>query len=285
MRLWGQGGPSSRWPRLLAAVALAAFFVFAAPARAAEEPPVDWKVDINGRDVGSIGGDDPLRLDPDEPVTVQMTMTNNTDAPLQVRALRLAGSVLRFPFFSYLVGLGTPLEQGQTVERELRLDLADLQGQVNGLIPARLSLIGADRQTLAEESVPVDVRGSVWSASGIYALLAVAVAATLLFRLWLMLMRGTMPANRWIRGVEFAAPGFFLGITVTIGFSQARLVTPDPIAALPTVLLFTAGGFLLGYLLPLGRAQQAAYQGTHVHGAALPSQREGVEEVSRSRVT
>lgn len=212
---------------------------------------VDWTARIQGRDVGDIDGGAPLVLDPNRPLRVEMTITNQDENPVDIRSLRLEGRVVGLVFFRYTIALALPLEPGQKAERTVELELDDLAGQAVGLLPTDFELLGQDRRVLKQKSFPVEVRGSLWSAYGVFGVAVGAITAALLASLLIALARSALPRNRWTRGVQFGTVGVGVGLTLTFTLSATGLLIPNATAWLPIVFASTVGAFLVGYFLPL----------------------------------
>lgn len=227
-------------------------------AAAAQPDGLVWQVEIDGRPVSDLDDNDPLNLGADEPMVTDLSLVNEGAEPLQVRSLRLQGRVLGMVFFRYTVILDIALEPGQAAERSIELALDDLTGQAVGVLPSELMLLDDDGGVLVEESMTVEVDGSLWSAYGIFGLAVAGMTLVLLGTLLVAVWRSALPANRWTRALQFAGPGVGLGLTLTFTLSATGSLVPDATAWLPIVLLFAAAAFLLGYFLPLGRRVAAA---------------------------
>jgi hypothetical protein len=238
------------WPISLAGASPAAPH----PVRADEGSgsSLKWSAELAGRPVGKITSSAPLTLDDDRPLLIKMSVTNDGKRDVKIRSLRLEGRVMGLVFFRYTIALGLELEPGQNSKRTISLDLDDLAGQAVGLLPSDLRLVDTNREVLAEESFPVEVRGSLWSAYGIFGVAVGAITAILLASLLIAIGRGSLPRNRWTRGLQFATPGVGLGLTLTFSLSATSLIVPGAPTWLPIVAVFAGGAFLLGYFLPLG---------------------------------
>ncbi len=257
------------------------------PARATESPPdadpasseVTWQVRLDGRDLGDLDDRDPLTLGSDEPLVVDVTMNNEGESAALIRSMRLQGRVLGLVFFRYTIRLDIPLEPGQESQRTLEVPLDDLAGQAVGVLPGDLMLLGEEGEVLVEDSLTVEVDGSLWSAYGIFGLAVAGMTLVLLAALLLALWRSTLPNNRWKRATHFAGPGLGLGLTLTFTLSATGNLAPDAGAWLPIVALFGIGAFLLGYFLPLGKRGAAS--------GPLPQQRteEPASEPTSGRVS
>ena len=227
-------------------------------ANAAENDDLTWTVTLDDRRVDRVDSAAPLKLGGEQPTRVELEVTNTGDKPMLVNTLRLEGRVLGMAFFSYSVRLDLELEPNTAVDRSVDLYLDGLTDQAVGVLPARLQLLDEERQPLVEEAFPVEVQGSLWSTYGWFGLAVAASTALLVSALLLAIARTGKPGavglseNRWVRGLQFAAPGLGLGLTVTFTLSATGLLVPSIGAWLPTVLIFAGAAFALGYFLPFG---------------------------------
>lgn len=227
----------------------------AAPESGSDRPELAWTARLDGRAPDQLRGPDPLSIGTEDPLTVQLALRNAGAEPLLVKSLRLQGRAMGLVFFRYTIALDIELAPGQETDIDVAIDLDDLAGQAVGLLPADLMLVGEDRAVLGEEPLDVDVEGSLWSAYGLFGLAVAASTALLLVTLLVAVWRGNLHPNRWKRGLQFAAPGLGLGLTVTFTLSATGLLVPGAGAWLPIVAGFTAVAFVTGYLLPLGAGE------------------------------
>jgi hypothetical protein len=167
--------------------------------------------------------------------------------------------------FSYDTRVDMSLKPGATEVRSFDLDLTDLRGQASGYIPSQLQLLTPDHSAIGTDDFPVDVRGRpLRTVYGIFGLAVLGITALLFVRLCLRLARGQLPTNRWQRGLEFAAPGLGLGLTLTFTLSTLRVVVPSAVHWVPLVLACGAIMFVLGYLAPgllIGRLDDISAEG------------------------
>lgn len=254
----------SRSPsRLTAALGLAvAASVLPAPlvpARAASAGPtpaapatrtLTWSATLNGRDVGSASAHRPVRLVPTSDAVLTVRLENTGSASIAVSSAVVEGRVIGLPFFSYRTRMKILLPAGQSTQRTVPLDMIDLGDQANGLIPARVRLLGPDREVLASQSFVADVRGRLLSVYGVFALIVAALAGVLAIGLLFALWRGRLVDNRWHRGMQFLPVGAGVGLTGTFTLSALRLLAPGPGVWFPLVLVCCAAAFVLGYLTP-----------------------------------
>ncbi len=274
--------PAARGPRprhglgALAHVLGLVLLMVAAPARAGENASKEdlspasgpsglaWAVSLDGLTPDSIRSGDPLSIGPEEPLLVELSLRNDGDEPILVRSVRLQGRVMGMVFFRYTVVVGVELQPGQPFAQSIELELDDLAEQAVGLLPADLMLLDDDGAILAEEALDVEVEGSLWSAYGVFGIAVAAMTVVLLATLLLGVWRSAVHENRWKRGLQFATPGFGLGLTITFTLSASGLLVPSAGAWLPLVGGFTALAFALGYVLPLGVAEDEDEDGSLV---------------------
>lgn len=244
--------------RLATAVALLAALLTAtaAPAAAvttdlvAGPPGVTWGATIDGHDIASASGNDPVRLPAGRDVRVDLSVRNDGAQPVTVRNVRLEGRVIGMSFYSFTTQVDLVVQPGETGERSILVDLGELGDQAVGLIPARLSLLAPDRSAVARQSIATDVRGSLISAYGLFGLAVAAITLVLVLGLALEIARRRLPVNRWRRAVRFLAPGLGLGLTATFSLSATRLLIPSATVWVPLVLGCGAVAFVAGYLTP-----------------------------------
>ena len=185
----------------------------------------------------------PLRLDPDREVDLALQIENPQGEQVVVRTVRVEGRVLGMTFFDYATRVNLPVPPEGT-STSLQLDISELGEQATGLLPARITLIGEDRQVLYEDAFPVEVEGSLWSTYGVFGLLVAAVTLVLLFAALVRLAVGALPRHRWLRASRFAVPGLGLGLTLTFTLSVLDVLVPSA----DSWVAILVGGGLLGLL-------------------------------------
>lgn len=218
------------------------------PAHAAST--IDIEASIDGRDIASADSTEPIRLDPREPIPLELTIHNTGDQTEEIRHVRLEGKALGLTFLTYDLGVQTTLAPGEQTTIETDLDFFDLESQATGYLGTSLRVYNSDRHVLAEQSFVVDVRGKATSTLGLFALVVVAVAIFSCTVLVLNTLRRRLPANRFVRGMQFAVAGSAVGITLALGVSILRVAFADVEAWAPLVFLPTVIGFALGYIAP-----------------------------------
>ncbi len=237
----------------LSAAILATVFVLLMPTPAlADQPGLVWTASIDGHDVKSANRNAPLELGASDQARVEIDLDNRGTSELRVRSVRIEGRVIGMAFFSYTTRLDIVLPPGDHTQRRFDIDISDLTHQATGLLPASVILIAPDRTSVADESLAVDVRGSVFSVYGAFGLIMAGITAVVLAALLVAIWRRQLPRNRWQRGVRFLPSGLGIGLVLTFTLSATRLLIPSTLWWLPLLLLCGGGAFLLGYLLPLG---------------------------------
>ena len=207
-------------------------------------------VKLNTRDIATADANNPLRLTPQDGVVISVEVTNNGTAPVDVRNVKLDSQVLGLAFFTYSTRVDLTVPPGGTGTRTFALDLFDLGSQATGLLPARVSLIDPGRNTIAERSLIVDVRGSAFSVYGVFGLAIAVVSLLLLFGLVARLVSRRLPDNRWSRAWRFLLPGVGLGLTATLAAGIVRAFVPSSRTSVVLLVVGAVVGFVAGYLSP-----------------------------------
>ncbi|HWH35591.1 MAG TPA: hypothetical protein VNT56_09785 [Acidimicrobiales bacterium] len=234
-----------------AATVLAVALLTAPPSPAQSVDDLALGASINGRALGDIDTDSPLRLVAEGRADVRIEVENRGTADLAVRGVRIDGRVLGLTFFSYEARLDLVVPAGMTEARQFAVDLIDLGGQADGLVPTRLALLDPNRSVLAAtDEFPADVRGSLLSVYGLFSLAVAAVTVVLLTTAVIRLSTNRLPADPWGRAARFGLPGLGLGLTVAFILSSLRVLTPT--AEMCGRLAAVGGGalFVAGYLAP-----------------------------------
>jgi hypothetical protein len=215
-----------------------------------EQAGLSWHATVNGRDIATADGNAPIPLHAGRNASVALVVENRGEEAVDVRAIRLDGRVLGLSFFTFSSRIDLAVPPGTTQQRVIDLDLGELGDQATGLIPGVLSLVGPDRQVIADRPLDTDVRGSIFSPYGAFGLIVGGVSLVLALGLLYDVSTGRLPLNRWRRAVRFLAPGLGLGLTATFTLSAVRVLNPSAAAWVPLVLGCGAVAFLLGYLTP-----------------------------------
>jgi hypothetical protein len=247
---------------ILSFVLIGGFLLGTHPAAAASttsEAALRWTVSIDGRNVQSADANQPLQLHPDSGARVSIRLENGGGKSIEVRRFRMHGQVMGLTFFSYATDLNVILPAKTHTTRQFEIDLADLSGQANGLIPSQVQLLGPSRLTIAERDFTADVRGSVLSVYGVFGLAVAAITALLIAGLLVVLFskRRWLPTNRWLRAVRFLPVGIGVGFTLTFSLSATRQLAPSTGLWVSLVAGCGAAAFLIGYLTPAGTVDEA----------------------------
>jgi hypothetical protein len=210
-------------------------------------PAISASFTVNGHPVAHSGN---LKLDPAKPANLGITVTNNGSSPVLVNTVALVGKALDITFFDFETETGLTVAPGATVSQQYSLSLAPLNGQGDGLIPASVELLDANRHVLVSEGFTADVQGKITSLFGLFAIEITIFTALLFAGAILALSRGTLHENRFRRGLRFMWPGLGLGLVIVFAFSILRIFAPSASHWLPVVLICTIAGFAVGYLTP-----------------------------------
>ena len=205
---------------------------------------------VNGKSVAHSSGSNPVKLNPGAPALVGVTVTNDGSSPITVNSVALSGQALDITFFDFETETGLQVAPGATVTQQYTLDLAPLNGQGDGLIPASLHLLDPNRHVLASQSFTADVRGRTTSLFGLFAIEITVFTGLLFAGAILALARGKLHENRFRRGLRFMWPGVGLGLVIVFAFAILRIFVPSPGHWLPIVLICAAAGFAVGYVTP-----------------------------------
>lgn len=209
---------------------------------------VTFVVKIDGEDVSNSNGSNPIAIDGEVPLEV--TIDNGTSKPVTVNAVRLIGRSVGATVFSSEIAIGAQLDAGETQTRTIQLDLRGITDQANGLFEGEVQLLDPDRGVIASHDAVWDVRGSMTSLFGLFAIMLLVVTIILTAFSFRDLATGRLSRNRWWRGVRFAFVGLSIGATALVWMSVLRLVAPRAVVAYPLLLVLGIAGFVLGSLSP-----------------------------------
>jgi hypothetical protein len=209
---------------------------------------VTFVVKIDGEDVSKSSGSNPVSIDGEVPLEV--TIANKSNGPVTVNAVRLVGRSIGATVFSSEIAIGAQLDPGETQTRTIQLDLRGITDQANGLFEGEVQLLDPDRNVIASEDAVWDVKGSMTSLFGLFAIMLLVVTIILTAFSFRDLATGRLSKNRWWRGVRFAFVGLAIGATILVWMSVLRLVAPRPVIAYPLLLVLGIAGFVLGSLSP-----------------------------------
>jgi hypothetical protein len=233
------------------AVMLVLSAVVAGVASASDQPgSLTATVTIDGRDVSTAATGAPIRLVPGQTVDVNIALTNNTAAPVEVRQVQLDARVLGLTFFSYVTGVNLSAAPHSTTNVDYRLELSGLTGQATGLLSGAVSLRDHRENTILVRPTVIDVRGSLMSVYGLFGLVIVVLTALSLLDTSLAMARHRLPIHRWHRAIRLMIPGVGIGLVAAFSASAARLWVADTHTWLLAAGLCAAAMFAVGYLSP-----------------------------------
>jgi hypothetical protein len=238
-----------RWLAALMVV-LVAGFVGSAVANAARGG-VTVSATFNGQDIAAANTTAPLRLEPGTLSKVVLDVTNRSSEAVVVKRVELSGHILGLKFFKYVASTELTVQPGATGQLSYHIDLTDLERQATGLVRGDLKVTDDAGRVITTIPTVTDVRGSLFSVTGLFGLALIAITASALLHVALAVARHRLPANRGQRGLRFLLPG--VGLLLVVGFTASvlRLWTP------PTEGWFAAAGisaavfFALGFFSPM----------------------------------
>lgn len=234
-----------------AAVTVLLLAVLAGPVGAASGADgVTLEAAIDDRPVAQSGERDPIRLRPTELATLDLRVTNTGSRAVEVRTVRLDGHVMGLTFFAYDTSVAFTVAPGTTETRTFSIDLVGLGGQATGLIRGSVAILDGERDTVAQQRMVIDVRGSLRSVYGLFGLAVTLLTVLSLGAALIALARHELPLNRWRRGLRFLTPGLGVGLIAVFTLSAFRVLVPRPGVWVPILLVAGGGGFLVGYLTP-----------------------------------
>jgi hypothetical protein len=236
--------------RLLLLVLLLVALPLSGRASAQSFGPVEIDAELADRDLSEADSTDPVALDPEDPVSLVLTMRNTSDEPVTIRYVRLEGKALGLTFLTYDLGVRTTLAPGEQTTLDTTLDFFDLEQQATGYLGTSLRVYDPARRLLGAEDFVVDVRGNATSTLGIFAIVVLGVAIFSTTVLVLNTLRRRLPSNRFVRGVQFAIAGGAIGVTLALGLAVMRITFADVEAWVPLVFVPTAIAFAVGYIAP-----------------------------------
>ena len=209
---------------------------------------------IDDRALADASPGSPIRLDPQEVAVLTLDVENPGSAPAEIARVRLLGELLGLTFLTYDVRVGVVIEAGEQRSLEVPLDFFDLERQANGYLRASVRTYDAAGDQLSSEPLVLDVRGDVTSTLSLFAGLLFVLTVASAVRNVRDSMRGTLPANRFVRGLRFGLTGLGVGLVVSVAFSILRVFALPAAGWVPITLIATTAGFAFGYLATVGAA-------------------------------
>jgi hypothetical protein len=171
-------------------------------------------------------------------------LRNLTSSAVEVRSVRLSGTVLGVTLFDYETQVQATLPAGDTgATWTVDLDTRGLNTRATGLVPLDVSVQDADRATLATVSGTADVRGSLASVYGLFGFGLVLLTGLLVAVALLPLGRHAAPAQPWQRGLRFVLSGAAVGLVFVFMLSVLRIMAPST----PTDFGFAIGAALIAF--------------------------------------
>jgi hypothetical protein len=236
--------------RLLAALTTVGVMLAPPAASAQSSSIIEVETSIGGRAVASADSTDPIRIEPDEQIPLELTIRNMGDQAEDVRYVRLEGKALGLTFLTYDLGVRATLQPGEQATVQTELDFFDLGSQATGYLGTSLRVYDTERRLLGEQAFVIDVRGKATSTLGLFAFVVIGIAAFSVFVLTMNTLRRRLAANRFVRGLQFGIAGSAIGVTLSLGVSILRLAFAEVEAWVPLVMVPTVVAFALGYVAP-----------------------------------
>ncbi len=227
---------------------LVTLLLVATPAQAAQS--IDVTAEINGRDISTADSTNPIALDPRTETSLVLTLRNAGSRTEDIRFVRLEGRALGLTFLTYDLGIRTTLKPGEQTTIDTKLDFFDLERQATGYLGTSLRVYDSNRSLLGEQEFVLDIRGDATSTLGLFAVAVLFIAGFSVTVLVLNTLRRRLPANRFVRGLQFAVAGGAIGVTLALGVSILRIGFADVEAWVPLVFLPLVIGFAIGYIAP-----------------------------------
>ena len=238
-----------RWMAALMIV-LVAGFVGSAVAHAARSG-VTVSATFNGQDIATASTTSPVRLEPGTLAKIVLDVTNQGKEAVVVKRVELSGDILGLSFYRYVASTELTVQSGNTGQLSYFVDLTDLDRQATGLIRGDLKVTDDAGRVITTIPTVTDVRGSLWSVTGLFGLALVVFTALALVRVALAVAQHRLPANRGQRGLRFLLPG--VGLLLVLGFTASvlRLWTPSTGGWFAAAGISAAIFFALGFFSPM----------------------------------
>lgn len=212
---------------------------------------VEVSATINDQNVGDATTASPVRLEPGSLAKVVLDVTNRGDSRIVVKRVELSGNLLGLSFYRYVASTELVVEPGDTGQLSYFVDLTDLERQATGLIRGNVKVTDDAGRVVATIPTVTDVRGSLWSVTGLFGLALIVFTVLAFVRVGLGIAQHRLPRNRAQRGLRFLLPG--IGLLLVLGFTASVLRWWSP----PTGAWFAAAGisavvfFALGFFSPM----------------------------------
>lgn len=219
---------------------------------AGADDAIEIDVTIDGEDIRDSSSSNPIALDPDEEALMIVTVENISDEDVAIEWIRLAARIFNLVFVATDTYLrGEVIEPDSIVRFEIPLRFFDLGSQATGLLPAEVSVYNTDRDQIGKVTFTLDVEGSIWSVQGGLTIVLLIIAIWSGVLLARAIYKGTLPVNRLMRGLRFAAFGLAVGLFISFAVGVFGIVAPYASVWVPALLIGVLGGFAVGYLWPV----------------------------------
>ena len=239
---------------LLGALALAALTLLAAmttrPA-GAQTGDVTFEAVFGDVSLDDVDDSDPLRVDSNEIIDLELTVTNGTDETVEVGQIRIESKLLSFTFLTQALRTDVTVGPGESETVELPVDFVGVEGQASGYFRAEMRLLDPDGSTLAGRDFTLDIRGDAFAAANTVFYILIAFAAVVVVRNVLAIVRRRLDVNRLVRAFRLGIVGLQVGVVLVIASSLFRIRAMDGSQWIPLVAIATLIGFVVGYFLTL----------------------------------
>ena len=205
---------------------------------------------IDDHDIATADSDEPIPIDPKRRIPVDITIRNVGDQTEDIRYVRLEGKALGLTFLTYDLGVRATLQPNDRTEVVTFLEFFDLESQATGYLGTSLRVYDSDGFVIGERPFVVDVLGRTNSTLGGFAIIVFGLAAFSTAVIVVNTVRRRLPANRFIRAMQFAMAGSAIGVTLSISVSVLRIGFAEVEDWVRIVTTPTAIAFVLGYLAP-----------------------------------
>ena len=193
---------------------------------------------------------DAVLLDQDQPVVLDMSVSNPGSEAVRVRYVRVVGGVMTLRVAHTNTAVDFTVAPGATRDLALELDFFDLGEQASGLVDAELILLDSDRSTLASQPFTAEVGGTMMSSLGLSTIMVAAFALASVVVGLVGVTRRTLPGNRLWRGLQLGVTGLACGLAVMLALPSSGLWLPPAGVWAPVLLISAAAGFGLGWISP-----------------------------------
>jgi hypothetical protein len=212
---------------------------------------------IGGRSLTEPTRDNPVVINPNNKAELSMTVRNDGTERVEVRYLRLTGSLLGVHFVRYQASANVVVPPGSTRTIAALGDFFDVDGVASGYMNATMQAVDEHRDVLATQPFVADVQGKVASSEGLLLLQAIVFSLVGIIEIVTGLARRRLPRNRFVRALLFGLTAASVVVTIVVGAAMSRVALWGASTWVPVLLIATGVGFVLGYLSP-GRIEKGA---------------------------